>query len=136
MSKNVNIESGLTKYTFSDASGEVVAYFRMNPTDIRLAQRADKAVEFLQHMAQTVKEHPTTEDLLEYDKQLTDQINFILGYDAAATLFGFMSATTVMGDGKIFAALVLETIAENLKADLESRFEKFKALSKYTAKYE
>lgn len=136
MSKNVNIESGLTKYTFSDASGEVVAYFRMNPTDIRLAQRADKAVEFLQNMAQTVKEQPTTEDLLEYDKQLTDQINFILGYDAAATLFGFMSATTVMGDGKIFAALVLETIAENLKADLESRFEKFKALSKYTAKYE
>ena len=136
-SKNVNIGSGLTKYTFTDSDGEVVAYFRMNPTDIRLAERANETVKYFQEQENEIKgKTPEVADLLRYDKELAERLNYILGYDASATLFSFMSATTIVGEGKIFAALILETIASNLEEDICSRFEKFKAVEKYTAKYE
>jgi hypothetical protein len=134
--KNINIGSSFTKFTFTDENGDVVAYFRMNPTDIRLAERANEAVKYFQDKAETIKESPNVSDLIQYDKELTEKLNYILGYDAASTLFSFMSATTIMSDGKVFAALVLETIANNLEADIRNRFEKFAAVEKYTAKYQ
>ena len=134
--KNINIGSSFTKFTFTDENGDVVAYFRMNPTDIRLAERANEAVKYFQDKAETIKESPNVSDLIQYDKELTEKLNYILGYDAASTLFSFMSATTIMSDGKVFAAMVLETIANNLEADIRNRFEKFAAVEKYTAKYQ
>ena len=134
--RNVNIGSSLTKYTFTDADGEVVAYFRMNPTDIRIAERANETVQYFREKQEEAKNAPDINDMIRYDKELAEKVNYILGYDASATLFGFMSATSVLDDGRIFAALVLETIANNLESDIKKRFEKLKAVEKYTAKYQ
>ena len=135
-SRTVNIGSSLTKYTFTDTDGEVVAYFRMNPCDVRIAERANETVQYFRKKQEEAKAAPDVNEMICHDKELTQKINFILGYDASATLFGFMSATSVLDDGRIFASLVLETIAENLESDIKKRFEKLKAVEKYTAKYQ
>lgn len=134
--KNINIGSSLTKFTFTDESGEVVAHFRMNPADIRVAERAGEVAAYFKEKAGKINGSTAAEVLAQYDKEMSNKLNYLLGYDASATLFGFMSATTVMADGRFFATVVLETIAQNLSEELKKRFEKFKAVSKYTAKYE
>ena len=134
--KNINIGSSLTKFTFTDESGEVVAHFRMNPADIRVAERAGEVARYFKEKSNAFVDKSGSAALAQYDKGLTEKMNYLLGYDASATLFGFMSATTVMADGRFFVSVVMETIAQNLSEELQKRFEKFKAVSKYTAKYE
>lgn len=134
--KSVNISSSLLKFTFTDADGDVVAYFRMNPADIRIAERAQEVEKYFDEKAKIANDQYSTEDVIKTDKEIADKIDYILGYKASETLFGFMSATSLMDDGKIFAALVLDTIAENIKEEVNKRNEKFAALSKYTADYE
>lgn len=134
--KSVNISSSLLKFTFTDADGDVVAYFRMNPADVRIAERAQEVEKYFDEKAKIANDQYSTEDVIKTDKEIADKIDYILGYKASETLFGFMSATSLMDDGKIFAALVLDTIAENIKEEVNKRNEKFAALSKYTANYE
>lgn len=136
MDKNVNIGSSLTKFTFTDENGEVVAYFRMNPSDIRVAERAREVASCFREQAQNISGSTAAEALAEYDKLLSEKLDYLLGYDASKTLFNFMSATTVMEDGRFFAMLILDTIAQNISEEMKKRFEKFKAVAKYTAKYE
>lgn len=133
---NVNIKSNLSKFTYTDANGEVVAYFYMNPTDFRIAQRAKDAAKYFKEKKKAVAGAADLDTLIQYDKELTEKINYLLGYDASSTLFGFMSATTIMEDGRLFASVVLNTIAENIGKALQSRVDKLSALRKHTRKYE
>lgn len=133
---NINIGNSLAKFTFTDESGDVVAHFRMNPADIRVAQRAGEVANYFREQAQNINGNTAADVLAEYDKVLSEKLNYLLGYDASATLFSFMSATTVMSDGRFFATVILDTIAQNLSEEMKKRFEKFKAVEKYTAKYE
>lgn len=134
--KSINIGSSFTKFTFTDENGEVVAYFRMNPADIRIAERAGEVAAYLKENAANITGKSAAEMMTKYDKVITEKVNYMLGYDASKTLFSTMSATAVMSDGRFFASVVMDTIAQNLSDELKRRFEKFKAVSKYTAKYE
>lgn len=134
--KNVNIGSSLTKFTFSDDSGEVIAHFCMNPADVRIVERAREVSEYFKSRSGNFDGSNAAESMAKYDRELTEKVNYLLGYDASKTLFCRISATAVMDDGRFFAKLVMDTIAQNLKEELNRRFEKFKAVSKYTAKYE
>lgn len=135
--KTVNIPKALTRYQFADEDGDVFAWFHMNPLDIRIAQRAAASAERFEEIAKAVGEGPTVDDLIRWDKEITEEINNILGYDASGSLFGLMSATTILPDGRCFAAVVLETISENLEADIRGRISAQEAaVKKHTAKYE
>lgn len=136
MEKNVNIGSSLTKFTFSDADGNVVAYFRMNPADIHIAERAAEVSRYFKGYAEQFTGRTGTEAIAQCDRELSEKVNYLLGYNASETLFGFMSPSTVMEDGKFFVALVMETIAANVGETIKRRYEKFAAVKKYTAKYE
>lgn len=134
--KSIDIGSSLTKFTFTDETGEVVAYFRMNPADIRVVDRAQEVADWFKRKEGKFTGGKPLENLKNYDKELTEKMNYLLGYNASATLFNTMSATAVMDDGRFFAALVFDTIAQNLGEEMKRRFAKFKAVEKYTAKYE
>ena len=61
----------------------------------------------------------------------------MLGYDARQSLFGFMSATTVLEDGEIFAKKILDKIEKAVVQELHKRKETLMAaVRKHTAKYE
>ena len=134
--KTVNIGGNLTKYQFSDSEGNVIAYFHKNPLDIRIAERAAASADKLQKISAEALANPSVEDLARYDKEIAEAINHILGYDASATLFTIMSASTPMDDGEVFASVVLRTISDNLETDIKNRLTKFQAAAKHTAKYQ
>lgn len=134
--KSINIGDSFTKFTFTDVTGEVVAHFRMNPADYRIAQRAGEVAAFFKEKPSTFSGENAVASMAAYEEIITEKLNYILGYDAAKTLFSVLSATAIMSDGRFFATVILDTIAQNLSEEMKKRFEKFKAVEKYTAKYE
>lgn len=136
MAFNQNLSSGLVKFTFTDEDGDVFAYFRMNPTDVRLVERAEGLQRFFEAVGKKT-DNLTIQDVISLNSEIEDKICAFLGYDARSELFGMMSATTILPDGNIFAMVVFEAITKAINPEIEKRAQKMRdAVSKYTAKYD
>lgn len=134
---NTNLGSSILKFTFTDDDGEVVASFRMNPADVRLAGRVQEAANFFRKAAQSAPEQATAADILKYNNDVEEEICRVLGYDAHQELFGFMSATTILADGEMFAQKILKKIEEAVLPEIQKRKAALAAaVKKHTAKYE
>lgn len=134
---NTNLGSSILKFTFTDDDGEVVASFRLNPADVRLAGRVQEAANFFRKAAQSAPEQATAADILKYNNDVEEEICRVLGYDARESLFGFMSATTILADGEMFAQKILKKIEEAVLPELQKRKAALAAaVKKHTAKYE
>lgn len=134
---NTNLGSSILKFQFTDDDGKVVASFRMNPADVRLAGRVQEAANFFRKAAQSVPEQATAADILKYNNNVEEEICRVLGYDARESLFGFMSATTILADGEMFAQKILKKIEEAVLPEIQKRKAALAAaLKKHTAKYE
>lgn len=133
---NTSVGSSLLKFTFSDADGEVVASFRMNPADIKLAQRCQEVQEYFANLHNNTPESATLEDAVKLNDELESKICYLLGYDAKQSLFGLISATSIMGDGNLFAVTVMDKIVENVGPEIQKRKQSMAAaVAKHTAKY-
>lgn len=133
---NTGIGSSLLKFTFTDEGGDVVASFRMNPADVKLAQRCQEIAEFFENMQNNTPDTATLEDAIKFNDTLEEKICYLLGYDAKNTLFGLISATSIMGDGNLFATHVVNKIIEAVGPELKKRKQSMaKAVAKHTAKY-
>lgn len=133
---NTGIGSSLLKFTFTDEDGDVVASFRMNPADVKLAQRCQEIAEFFENMRNNTPDTATLEDAIKFNDTLEEKICYLLGYDAKPTLFGLISATSIMGDGNLFATHVVNKIIEAVGPELKKRKQSMaKAVAKHTAKY-
>lgn len=133
---NTGIESSLLKFTFSDDEGEVIASFRMNPADVKLAQRCQEVSSFFEELKEKTPENSTLEDAVKLNNEVEDKICYLLGYDAKQSLFGQISATSVLGDGNMFVVLVMEKIVEAVAPEINRRKQAMSAaVEKYTAKY-
>lgn len=134
---NTNLGSSILKFTFTDDDGEVVASFRLNPADVRLAGRVQEAANFFRVAAQNAPEQATAADILKYNNDVEEEICRVLGYDARESLFGFMSATTILEDGEMFAKKILDMISEAILPEIQKRKAALaEAVKKHTAKYE
>lgn len=134
---NKSVSSSLMKFTFSDEDGEVVASFRMNPADIKLAQRCQEVSAFFEDMRDKTPDNATLEDIVKFNDELEDKICYLLGYDAKRSLFGLLSATSVMGDGNMFVVHVMDQILKSVGPEIKKRQQAMaKAISKHTAKYQ
>lgn len=136
MKATKQFNTGVIKFEFRDEDGEVFSSFRMNPTDVNLLKRMEEVADYFENRKFEVPEDVSGEELAAFNKEIEDKINYLLGYDAAKDIFSEITATTVSPDGDIFAFVVLETIAEELKPEMEKRQKSMEAAaSKYTAKY-
>ena len=134
---NTNLGSSILKFQFTDDDGKVVASFRLNPADVRLAGRVQEAANLFRKAAQSAPEQATVADILKYNNNVEDEICRVLGYDAHQELFGFMSATTILEDGEMFAQKILDMISEAVLPEIQKRKAALAAaVKKHTAKYE
>lgn len=133
---NTNVGSSLLKFTFSDADGEVVASFRMNPADIKLAHRCQEVQAYFKNLHNNTPESATLEDAVKFNDELEEKFCYLLGYDAKQSLFGLISATSIMGDGNMFAVTIMDKITENVGPEIQKRKQSMAAaVAKHTAKY-
>lgn len=139
MAKTINtqFDSGLRKFTFTDSDGDVIASFKLNPTDIKLAARCEEMADYFSKLSENAPEFSTVAEVAKYNNDIEDKICYMLGYDAKETLFGFLSATTILPDGSIFANKIMERIVETIEPEVKKRSQKMQqSVAKYTAKYE
>ena len=134
ISKKIN--TGIIKFTFTDEDGEVFAYFRMNPTDVNLFKRLEEVSRYFESRKNEAPTLASVEDLVKYNKEIEEKIDYLLGYHASETLFDNITATTITPYGEIFAILVLEFISEKLRPEMQKRKQNMiAAADKYTEKY-
>lgn len=134
---NTNIDDGLLLFTFTNKQGEVFSSFKLNPTDVNVAARAEELEEFFSKAQESVKSVSSSKEMAEINKQIEDKINYMLGYEASKDLFREpITALTVFGNGQVFAYIVLDKITEALGPEIEKRKKKMQAaVNKYTEKY-
>ncbi len=131
----MKISTGVLKFTFTDEDDRVFSSFRMNPADPNVAYRCQEVAAYFANLKG--EKYSTLDEIVAYDKQLTEKISYILGYDAKQEIFGEVSATTVLPSGELFAIVVLDAIADAAKPEIEKRKAAMaKAAAKYTDKYE
>lgn len=134
---NTAVGSSLLKFTFTDDDGEVIASFRMNPADVKLAQRCQEVAAFFDELKEKTNNTETLEDALKFNDELESKFCYLLGYDAKQSLFGFLSATSVLGDGRMFAVCVMDRIVEAVVPEIQKRKQSMEAaVAKHTAKYQ
>lgn len=134
---NTKIDDGILTFTFTNNNDEIFASFKLNPTDINVAARAEEVSDFFNHLDVTLKNLASNKDAAELNKTIEDKINYLLGYEASKDLFREpITATTFFGNGQMFALIVLDKIVDAIKPEIEKRRKKMQAaVNKYTEKY-
>lgn len=139
MSKTINtkIDDGILTFTFTNNQNEIFASFRLNPTDVNIAARAEDVSAFFEKMEETVKNVTSAKEAAKLNELIQDKINYLLGYEASKDLFREpVTATTVFGNGQMFANIVLDKVADAIAPEIEKRRKKMQAeVDKYTGKY-
>ena len=139
MSKTINtkIDDGILTFTFTNNQNEIFASFRLNPTDVNIAARAEEVSAFFEKTEETVKIVTSTKEAAKLNELIQDKINYLLGYEASKDLFREpITATTVFGNGQMFANIVLDKVADAIAPEIEKRRKKMQAeVDKYTEKY-
>lgn len=124
--ENVTIvDTGSTTFTFTNEHGQMIAFFRINPTDTAVLNRWRPMAEAFAN--------DTTESMEEYEETVQKRFCEFLGYDCKASLFGRVSATAIMADGRCFAQHVLDALALHIGPEIKRRREE--RLSRYLGKY-
>lgn len=139
MSKTINtkIDDGILTFTFTNNQNEIFASFRLNPTDVNIAARAEEVSAFFEKMEETVKNVASAKETAKLNELIQDKINYLLGYEASKDLFREpITATTVFENGQMFANIVLDKVADAIAPEIEKRRKKMQAeVDKYTEKY-
>ena len=134
---DTNVDDGFLLFTFTNNQGDIFSSFKLNPTDINVAARAEEIEPFFEQMQDSIQKVASGKEMAELNKQIENKINYLLGYEASKDLFKEpITATTVFGNGQVFAYIVLDKIAEAIAPEIEKRKKKMQAaVNKYTEKY-
>ena len=132
---DIKLTTGIQTYRFFDEDDNLIAQFRINPMDVNLADRAMEVADWFES-AKTDMENSTVHDLSLFNKVLEDKIAYVLGYEPK-DIFGVITATTVLPNGDMWAAIVLDKIITEIEPQVKKRTKAMeKAQEKYLRKYE
>lgn len=129
--------SGMMKFNLVDDDGDSVAFFRINPTDIRLVSRFQEAAVWFDEMAKSAPDGSSMEVIQRFNDDLEEKLSYVLGGNSRESLFGVIPAISIMPSGNLFAVEVFEKMHEAIGPEIAARKNKLQnAVSKYTAKYQ
>ena len=132
---NQKVNTGLITFTFTNEADEVFASFQMNPGDLNSYNRCVKMMQYFRE--NKTPEIKSIDDFAAYNEQVEQKVCEMLGYNARPSLFGKVSALTVLPDKRTFVVVVLESVAKAIEEEGKRREKIMKyAYDKYLAKYE
>ena len=131
-----NVGSSLMRFVFTDEEEKTIASFRMNPADVKLAHRCQEVISFFENLENQTTAETTLEEAVKFNDEVEEKICYLLGYDARQSLFGFISATAIMGTGELFATIIMDKILEHILPEIQKRKQSVaETVRKYTDKY-
>lgn len=132
---DIKLTTGIQTYRFFDEDDNLIAQFRINPIDVNLADRAFEVSDWFESIKDSMT-GATVRDLSIFNHQLEEKIAYVLGYDPK-DLFGTITATTVLPNGDMWAAIILDKIITEIEPQVQKRTKAMeKAQQKYLKKYE
>lgn len=143
MAENKNLtltlETGAITIDLIDERGKKIGEFDFNPSDSNIFKRYGKVVDFFN--ATTFDTETPEEEQMEAINKLADdiaeQLNYLLGYQAANGIFQNCGPLTITPSGDFFFESVLEGVGSIIEKTSKKRVDKKlarirKATSKYT----
>lgn len=119
--KTTVIKSGLIKRELIDEDGDVVASYKLDPTDVKLAMRLEECSEFFEKFGKNLPKNSGLKELFEFNRQIEEKIDYILGKDASKSIFSEYSAVSFDDNGTMFIEKVYECLKKDLEGVLNSR---------------
>ena len=133
---NLKLNTGLMTFNFRDENEEVFISFKINPSDINLAKRCEEIGVFFENELKDYKEPETFEEMSNLNALYEEKIDYLLGVQDNPVFKRPYTATTFLEDGRILAEIVIGTVLDAVKPEIEKRMANQKnRLDKYTSKY-
>ena len=92
-------DRGLKSYEVKDIDGTLLGTLYVNPADIGIAARLEEARRAIQQLADGLAADAGVDQIIEADKLIREQINYIFGSDASSVFFKGVSALALLPDG-------------------------------------
>lgn len=142
MAENKNltlkVETGAVTIDLIDERGKKIGEFDFNPADSNILKRYGAVVDFF-NAAEFPQQEGEDAQLAAINKladDIIEQINYLLGYDAASDIFRCCGPLSVTPSGDFFFESVLEGVGRLIEQTSKKRMDKKLArINKATAKY-
>lgn len=95
----LKIDRGFKSYEVKDIDGTLLGTLYVNPADIGIAARLEEARRAIQQLADGLAADAGVDQIIEADKLIREQINYIFGSDASSVFFKGVSALALLPDG-------------------------------------
>ena len=107
----LKIDRGLKSYEVKDIDGTLLGTLYVNPADIGIAARLEEARSAIQQLADGLAADAGVDQIIEADKLIREQINYIFGSDASSVFFKGVSALALLPDGTMVFEKALQAAA-------------------------
>lgn len=117
-----------------NSQGELTGGFWWNPSDLDIAKRCEKVMEFFENVK--ISGNGGTEKLYELSDEIKEQFDYLLSPGASDELFKYSNPLSPRSDGALYAEYVLDILVKYIESELNVRMGKTNArIQKYTDKY-
>lgn len=136
---NIIIDDGAKTYNIKNKRGQMLGKFTFRPSDTNIIDRYKEVAKFYESYQMPEKTgdlEKDTENIRKVEKEIVDQISYLIGADAKEELFGILGAFSLLESGELFVENVLSSIATVIEREMNVRTQKVKKrMNKYVAKY-
>lgn len=129
----ISVDTGSVLINIDD-KGEIIGQFRFNPSDIDIARRYEKVIDYLNSVS--LNENPTDEEIFAFTDELKKQFDYLLNYNVSDEIFKKCNPLTPVSNGDFYCENVLSGIGNLIESVTKQRLQKKAAkIKKATAKY-
>lgn len=106
----LKIDRGLKSYEVKDLDDTLLGTIYVNPADFGIAARLEEARRAIQQLADELASDADADvdKIIEADKLIQEQVNYIFGSDASSVFFKGVSALAMLPDGSMVFEKVLQ----------------------------
>lgn len=106
----LKIDRGLKSYEVKDLDDTLLGTIYVNPADFGIAARLEEARHAIQQLADGLASDADADvdKIIEADKLIREQVNYIFGSDASSVFFKGVSALALLPDGSMVFEKVLQ----------------------------
>lgn len=99
----LKIDRGLKSYEVKDLDDTLLGTIYVNPADFGIAARLEEARRAIQQLADGLASDADADvdKIIEADKLIKEQVNYIFGSDASSVFFKGVSALALLPDGSM-----------------------------------
>lgn len=133
--QTISFDNGIKEYAINGDENNVI---RFNPTDFGLVERIKKAQKKIEELEKHYNKAEKTQEnaekiLIDYDRKIRDQINYVFNSDVCTAAFGSTNCMTICAGQPLYQNF-LEAVIPILEKDINTESKKAqKRISRYTS---